>query len=92
MSKTLKTTSTAKATRPSAGAGGNKIKHTDATGNGKQKIHSALSLHLNNLVQRTQKNLNTGVFTHLNPGASPMTQTGIGMSNSVKNKRDNRTF
>ena len=55
-------------------------------------MQSALSLHLNNLVQRTQKNLNTGVFTQLNPSTSPMLQTGIGFSSSVKNKRADDIF
>ena len=56
------------------------------------KMQSALSLHLNNLVQRTQKNLNTGVFTQLNPGTSSLHQTGIGFSSSVKNKRIDNIF
>ena len=47
-------------------------------------------MHLSNLVQRTKKNLNTGVFTQLNPGTSPMMQTGIGLSSSVKyRQKDN---
>ena len=60
--------------------------------NKQSKMQSALSLHLNNLVQRTQKNLNTGVFTQLNPSTSPMLQTGIGFSSSVKNKRADDIF
>ena len=43
-------------------------------------------------MQRTTKNLNTGVFTQLNPGTSPMLQTGIGFSSSVKNKRAGDIF
>ena len=66
-------------------AGGNSTKTNS-------KMQSALSLHLNNLVQRTQKNLNTGVFTQLNPSTSPMLQTGIGFSSSVKNKRADDIF
>ena len=38
-------------------------------------MQSALSLHLNSLVQRTTKNLNTGIYTG---DPSPMRQAGIG--------------
>jgi len=58
-----------------------------ASGTKQTKIQSALSLHLNNLVQRTQKNLNTGVYTELNPNISPMQQTGIGLASSLKGNR-----
>ena len=63
----------------------------DGDGPKSSKMQSALSMHLNNLVQRTTKNLNTGVFTKLNPNQSPMLQTGIGFS-TVKNKRNNDTY
>lgn len=66
MSKTVKTANLGNVAQPGLGKVGQ-------TSSSNKKIHSALSMHLNSLVQRTQKNLKTGVFTKLEPGTSPMT-------------------